>query len=115
MCIYRSCAMVTPGLTRGLAHLALALMPELSLPLSPQKKREKMYGDLQQHLQQQLKDIENNGLFKRERVITTPMDGVVKVNGRDVIIFCANNYLGLSSHPRVMEAAKKTMDSHGYG
>ena len=74
-----------------------------------------MYGDLQQHLQQQLKDIESNGLFKRERVITTPMDAVVKVNGKDVIIFCANNYLGLSSHPKVIDAAKKTMDTHGYG
>lgn len=74
-----------------------------------------MYGDLQQHLQKQLNEIEENGLFKKERVITTPMDAVVKVNGNDVIIFCANNYLGLSSHPRVIAAAKSTMETHGYG
>lgn len=54
-------------------------------------------------------------MFKRERVITTPMDAVVKVNGKDVIIFCANNYLGLSSHPKVIEGAKQTLDTHGYG
>lgn len=74
-----------------------------------------MYGNLEQHLQQQLKEIEENGLFKRERVITTPMDAVVKVNGEEVIIFCANNYLGLSSHPKVIAAAKQTLDTHGYG
>jgi glycine C-acetyltransferase len=74
-----------------------------------------MYGAFKDHLQNQLKDIEANGLFKRERVITTPQDAVVKVNGKDVIIFCANNYLGLSSHPKVIEGAKKALDSHGYG
>jgi glycine C-acetyltransferase len=74
-----------------------------------------MYGAFKDHLENQLKDIEANGLFKRERVITTPQDAVVKVNGKEVIIFCANNYLGLSSHPKVIEGAKKTLDSHGYG
>ncbi len=74
-----------------------------------------MYGDFKQHLQNQLNEIESNGLFKRERVITTPQGATVKVNGKDVIIFCANNYLGLSSHPAVIEGAKKTLDSHGYG
>jgi glycine C-acetyltransferase len=74
-----------------------------------------MYGKLKQQLQNTLAEIEQNGLFKRERVITTPMDAVVKVNGKDVIIFCANNYLGLSSHPKVIEGAKKTLDTHGYG
>lgn len=74
-----------------------------------------MYGQLKQQLQATLNEIESNGLFKRERVITTPMDSVVKVNGKDVIIFCANNYLGLSSHPKVIEGAKKALDSHGYG
>ena len=74
-----------------------------------------MYGTFKDHLQNQLSDIEANGLFKRERVITTPQDAVVKVNGKEVIIFCANNYLGLSSHPEVIEGAKKTLDSHGYG
>ncbi len=74
-----------------------------------------MYGAFKDHLQNQLNDIEANGLFKRERVITTPQGASVKVNGKDVIIFCANNYLGLSSHPKVIEGAKKTLDSHGYG
>lgn len=74
-----------------------------------------MYGNFKLHLENQLREIEDSGLFKRERVITTPQGAVVKVNGKDVIIFCANNYLGLSSHPKVMEAAKKTLDTHGYG
>ena len=74
-----------------------------------------MYGKLKEQLTNTLKEIEQNGLFKKERVITTPMDAVVKVNGKDVIIFCANNYLGLSSHPKVIEGAKRTLDSHGFG
>ncbi|MCX8079751.1 MAG: glycine C-acetyltransferase [Bacteroidia bacterium] len=74
-----------------------------------------MYGNFKNHLEQQLKEIEESGLFKRERVITTPQGAVVKVNGKDVIIFCANNYLGLSSHPKLLEAAKRTLESHGYG
>lgn len=74
-----------------------------------------MYGALKNHLQEELKSIEANGLFKRERIITTEQGAVVKVNGKDVIIFCANNYLGLSSHPKVIEAARKTLDKHGYG
>jgi len=74
-----------------------------------------MYGDLKEQLHNSLKDIENSGLFKKERVITTPMGASVKVNNKDVIIFCANNYLGLSAHPTVIEGAKKALDSHGYG
>src|SRR5882724_4529208 len=74
-----------------------------------------MDGKFQKHLQAELKNIEESGLFKRERVITTEQGAVVKVNGKDVIIFCANNYLGLSSHPKVIEAAHKTLDTHGYG
>ncbi len=74
-----------------------------------------MYGGLQEQFQNTLKEIQDNGLYKRERIITTPMGATVKVNGKDVIIFCANNYLGLSSHPKVLEAAKKTLDSHGFG
>jgi glycine C-acetyltransferase len=74
-----------------------------------------MYGKFQEHLQTELKNIEDSGLFKRERVITSEQGAVVKVNGKDVIIFCANNYLGLSSHPKVIEAAHKTLDRHGYG
>jgi glycine C-acetyltransferase len=69
----------------------------------------------QQQLTQELAAIQEAGLYKRERVITTPQDAVVKVNGNDVIIFCANNYLGLSSHPKVLEAAHKALDSHGFG
>lgn len=74
-----------------------------------------MYGKFQEHLQNELKAIDEAGLFKRERVITTPQGASVKVNGKDVLIFCANNYLGLSSHPRVIDAAHKTLDTHGYG
>ena len=75
-----------------------------------------MYGHLQQYLQNELKNIEEAGLFKRERIITTPQDAVIKTtDGKEVINFCANNYLGLSSHPKVIEAAHKTLDSHGFG
>src|ERR1041385_3679215 len=74
-----------------------------------------MYGEFKNFLQQELKSIEEAGLFKRERVITTPQGPIVKVNGKDVLIFCANNYLGLSSHPKVIAAAHKTLDEHGYG
>jgi len=74
-----------------------------------------MYGKFKDHLQAELKNIDESGLFKRERVITTKQGAVVKVKGKDVIIFCSNNYLGLSSHPKVVEAAHKTLDRHGYG
>lgn len=74
-----------------------------------------MYGNFKEHLQTELKNIEESGLFKRERVITSKQGAIVKVNGKDVIIFCSNNYLGLSSHPKVVEAAHKTLDRHGYG
>src|SRR3954466_2716688 len=74
-----------------------------------------MDGKFQQHLQAELKNIEESGLFKRERIITTEQGAVVKVNGKDVIVFCANNYLGLSSQPKVVEAAHNTLDRHGYG
>ena len=75
-----------------------------------------MYGKFKDHLQTQLTEIAQNGLFKKERVIITPQGAQVKVsNGKEVIIFCANNYLGLSSHPKVIEGAKKALDTHGYG
>jgi glycine C-acetyltransferase len=75
-----------------------------------------MYGELKDHLQRELADIETAGLFKRERIITTPQDAVIKTTeGAEVLNFCANNYLGLSSHPRVLEAAHKTLDTHGFG
>lgn len=75
-----------------------------------------MYGAIKQHLTNELKTIEESGLFKRERIITSPQDAVIKLNtGQEVINFCANNYLGLSSHPRVVDAAKRAIDTHGYG
>ena len=75
-----------------------------------------MYGNMKEYLQTELKSIEDSGLFKKERIITTPQDAVIKINtGEEVINFCANNYLGLSSHPRVIEAAHKALDSHGFG
>ncbi|MBD79252.1 MAG: glycine C-acetyltransferase [Crocinitomicaceae bacterium] len=75
-----------------------------------------MYGKLKDHLQAELNQIEADGLFKSERIITTPQDAVVKVStGEEVINFCANNYLGLSSHPKVIDAAHKALDSYGYG
>ncbi len=75
-----------------------------------------MYGKFKDHLQAELKNIDESGLFKRERILTTEQGAVVKVStGEEVIIFCANNYLGLSSHPKVIEAAHKTLDKHGYG
>jgi len=73
-----------------------------------------MYGVFQDFLKTELNTIEEAGLFKRERVITTPQGAVVKVNGKEVIIFCANNYLGLSSHPRVVSAAEKALETQGY-
>lgn len=75
-----------------------------------------MYKTLQPVLQKELEEIENAGLYKRERIITTPQGADIKVStGAEVINFCANNYLGLSSHPKVIEAAKKAIDEHGYG
>jgi glycine C-acetyltransferase len=75
-----------------------------------------MYGKIQQQLQSELQSIKDAGLYKKERIITTPMGAEVKVStGEDVIIMCANNYLGLSSHPKVIEGAKKALDTHGFG
>jgi glycine C-acetyltransferase len=74
-----------------------------------------MYGKIKQHLQDELAAIEEAGLFKSERVITSAQDAEIIVNGETVLNFCANNYLGLSSHPQVIEGARKTLDSHGYG
>jgi len=75
-----------------------------------------MYGTLKDHLSTQLQEIDEAGLFKRERIITTAQDAVIKTtDGEEVLNFCANNYLGLSSHPRVLEAAHKTLDTHGFG
>ena len=71
---------------------------------------------LKDKLQQELQTIQENGLFKKERIIVTPQDAVIRLqDGAEVINFCANNYLGLSSHPRVVEAAQKAIDTHGFG
>jgi glycine C-acetyltransferase len=75
-----------------------------------------MYGKIQAHLSTELQTIEEQGLLKRERIITTPQGANVHVStGEDVVIMCANNYLGLSSHPEVIQAAKEALDTHGFG
>ena len=75
-----------------------------------------MYGKVKLHLQQELKSIADAGLFKNERVIVSPQDAVIQLaGGKEVLNFCANNYLGLSSNPTLIEAAHKTLDSHGFG
>lgn len=75
-----------------------------------------MYGKMESHIQQELVNIEEAGLFKSERIIATSQDSVIKLtDGTEVLNFCANNYLGLSNHPRVVKAAKKTLDTHGFG
>ncbi len=75
-----------------------------------------MYDTLKPVLQQELADIESAGLYKRERIITSPQGAEIDVqDGKHVINFCANNYLGLSAHPKVITAAKEAMDRHGYG
>jgi glycine C-acetyltransferase len=75
-----------------------------------------MYGAFKEFLAKELQAIEAAGLYKRERIIVTPQDAVIRLNnGAEVLNFCSNNYLGLSSHPRVTEAAKRAIDTHGFG
>ncbi len=75
-----------------------------------------MYGQLENHLRDELKSIDDAGLFKKERIITSVQDTEITLStGKKVLNFCANNYLGLSSHPEVVAAAKKTLDTRGYG
>jgi glycine C-acetyltransferase len=75
-----------------------------------------MYGKIKQHLQQELQNIKDNGLYKTERIITSAQGAEITLStGETVLNFCANNYLGLSSHPDVIQAAKDTMDTHGFG
>ena len=75
-----------------------------------------MYKTLKTFLEKELKDVSNAGLFKKERIITSPQGAQVRVSdGNDVVIMCANNYLGLSSHPDVIEASKRALDTHGFG
>ena len=75
-----------------------------------------MYGKLKEHLREELNNIKEAGLFKEERIITSPQGAVITLeSGQEVVNFCANNYLGLSAHPEVIQAAKDTLDSHGFG
>ena len=75
-----------------------------------------MYDKLKPHLEKEIQEIKNSGLFKKERVITSPQSAEITTSdGQTVLNFCANNYLGLSSHPLVIQAAKDSIDSHGYG
>jgi glycine C-acetyltransferase len=75
-----------------------------------------MYGKIKDHLQNELQTIEDNGIFKKERIITSPQGAEITIStGETVLNFCSNNYLGLSSHPEVVQAAKDTLDSHGFG
>jgi glycine C-acetyltransferase len=74
-----------------------------------------MYGKIQEYLQEELKAIESAGLYKRERIIEGPQGAEILVNGKKVLNFCSNNYLGLSSHPKVIQAAKDALDTHGFG
>lgn len=75
-----------------------------------------MYGKIKEHLQKELQVIEENGIFKKERIITSAQDAEITIStGEKVLNFCANNYLGLSSHPEVIQAAKDAMDTHGFG
>jgi glycine C-acetyltransferase len=75
-----------------------------------------MYGKIKEHLQEEIQNIKEEGLYKKERIITSPQGATIKLDsGKEVINFCSNNYLGLSSHPEVIQAAKDTLDSHGFG
>ena len=75
-----------------------------------------MYGNIQQHLQKELNTITENGIFKTERIITSPQGVEITLStGQKVLNFCSNNYLGLSSHPAVVQAAKDALDTHGFG
>ena len=74
-----------------------------------------MYGKIREHLRKELADIKAAGLYKNERVICSPQRAEIDVAGKKVLNFCANNYLGLSDNPRLIEAAKRAMDSRGFG
>lgn len=74
-----------------------------------------MYGKMKEHLCQTLTEIKEAGLYKNERLIESPQQAAIQVGGKEVLNFCANNYLGLSNHPRLIDAAKKALDSRGFG
>ena len=74
-----------------------------------------MYGKMKEHLSNALTEIKEAGLYKEERIIESPQSAAIEVKGKEVLNFCANNYLGLSNHPRLIEGAKKMMDKRGFG
>ena len=75
-----------------------------------------MYEKVKEHLQKEISEIKNAGLYKNERIIISPQGATIKVNsGQEVLNFCANNYLGLSNNPKLIQAAKDALDSRGYG
>ncbi|MBE0655626.1 MAG: aminotransferase class I/II-fold pyridoxal phosphate-dependent enzyme, partial [Bacteroidales bacterium] len=75
-----------------------------------------MFGKIKSHLQNELREIKEAGLYKSERIIVSPQGAEIKLeSGQEVLNFCANNYLGLSNHPELVKAAKDALDSHGYG
>ena len=75
-----------------------------------------MYGSIKEHFSKEIQEIKDNGLFKKERIITSSQGAVIEISsGEKVINFCSNNYLGLSDNPEVIQAAKDTMDTHGFG
>ena len=79
------------------------------------QKSKAMYGKMKEHLSQTLAEIREAGLYKEERIIESPQRAAIKVAGKEVLNFCANNYLGLSDHPRLIEASKRMMDQRGFG
>ncbi len=75
-----------------------------------------MYGNIKEYLLTELENIRTAGLYKNERIIVSPQDAVIKLDsGKEVLNFCANNYLGLSNNPELIKAAKEALDSHGFG
>jgi len=86
------------------------------LKIAIKHKTKDMYGKIKEHLQNELSNIKNAGLYKGERIIVSSQDAVIKLDsGKEVLNFCANNYLGLSNHPELIAAAKSSLDSYGYG
>src|SRR3712207_6351384 len=74
-----------------------------------------MYGKVKEHLSSKLAELKSAGLYKEERIIESPQGAAIQVKGKEVLNFCANNYLGLANNPRLIDGAKKMMDRRGYG
>jgi glycine C-acetyltransferase len=90
--------------------------PNQQINKSTNQQINRMYGKIKTHLANELKAIEEAGLYKKERIITSPQDAAIRLSGgEEVLNFCANNYLGLSSDPALIKAAKEALDTHGYG